>query len=328
MAGLSVSFAPMEGIGTCYYRRIQFASFPEGTEKYYTPFIAVHATPAFKKRDLREIRSEENDKLRSRTVPQLLAGGSAELLWAMEKLHALGYREVNLNLGCPSGTVVKKGHGAGLLADPDKLDRLLGEIFEDRECCSRGTRLSVKTRLGTESTDEFPELLKIFSRYPLCEIIIHPRLLAEQYTGPPHLDRFVWALENTGIPLCYNGDLTSVQDIRRLTELQPDIRRVMIGRGFLRNPAIARELAGGAALSHREFRDFIARIEDAYASILPGERQTLFKLKELWFYWGKNYRTQDGAEASPYIHRIRTASDLGEYRNACRSLYRECVFHV
>ena len=337
-----ISFAPMEGLATCYYRRVHHRLFPEGVGRYYTPFLSVTRSTsdrssdekyAFHKRDLREVRpaedeTEEDSLLRKKTVPQILARTAPEILWAAEKLSGLGYREINLNLGCPSGTVVKKGGGAGMLADPDLLDRVLDAVYSDPLFEKAGVCLSVKTRLGLTDPAEFTRILPVFNHYPLKEIILHPRVRSEQYGGTPHRELFAWALEHTQIPLAYNGDLFTAEEVRAFYEEFPSAEHLMLGRGIVSNPALPREIAGGAPLTLQELMDFIQALTKEYAAILPGERQLLLKLKELWFYLGALFITKnpsDGRDAAFYVKKIRLAKDMSEYRNALRVLYDRCT---
>ena len=320
-----LSFAPMEGIGTCYYRRVHRRLFPEGIERYYTPFLSVYPNLAFKKRDLREITPAEGEPetdtaLRKILVPQIMAKNAPEIVWAAQKLTGLGFREINLNLGCPSGTVVRKGGGAGMLADPAALERLLDAVFSDPSFIASGASLSVKTRLGIRDPEEFYDILPILNRYPVCEIILHPRVQQEQYRGTPHRDLFAWALTHTDKPLAYNGDLFTAEDIAAFREEYPQVSHLMLGRGIVSDPALAREASGGDPLSMPELQRFVFAITEEYAGILDNDRQLLLKLKELWFYMSA-LLVSDEADITRLIRSLLTARDMGEYRNAVRALY-------
>lgn len=345
-----ISFAPMEGIGTCYYRRVHHRLFPEGLDRYYTPFLAVTKSTAdtlspavkyssripgevryaFHRRDLREIRpadtdSPEESALRSMIVPQILARSAPEILWAAKKLTELGFFEINLNLGCPSGTVVKKGGGAGMLADPDRLDRILDEVFSDPGFADSGVRLSVKTRLGSIDPEEFRHILPVLNRYPLCEIILHPRVREELYSGTPHRDMFAWALEHTAHPLAYNGNLFSPEEIVTFRTEFPSVKHIMLGRGIVSDPALARELAGGPLLTMRELNDFVRALTEEYRNILDNEHQLLLKLKELWFYLGALFVDQKGLSPERLLRDLRSARNMSEYRNAVYALRENCT---
>ncbi|MCR5198538.1 MAG: tRNA-dihydrouridine synthase family protein [Prevotella sp.] len=344
-----ISFAPMEGIGTLYYRRVHHRLFPQGIDRYYTPFLSVTRSTAdtlspsgkpssripgetryaFHRRDLREIRPAENEtpevrELRRMTVPQILARTSSEILWAVKKLAGLDYKEIDLNLGCPSGTVVKKGGGAGMLADPETLALVLDEVFSDPLLADGGIRLSVKTRLGLRDPEEFFRILPVFNKYPLSEIILHPRVREEQYGGTPHREIFAWALEHTDLPLAWNGDLFTPDDILAFRGEFPTVTHLMLGRGIVSDPALAREAAGREMLTLSELQTFVRAITGEYAAVLDNERQLLLKLKELWFYMGALFVDANGQPPERLIRDLRSAKNMSDYRNAVYALYDKC----
>ena len=312
----SVSFAPMEGITTRVLRSVHYRLYPSDIDRYYTPFIYVHAGRAFKKRDLRDLTDPVNDAMKELIIPQIMASHADEIIWAVRELSARGFREINLNLGCPSATVVKKGHGAALLAEPDALERLLDSIFGDAAFEDAGVRLSVKTRLGMQDPEEFKRILPVLDRSGVSGIILHPRTQQEKYAGRPHRDYVRWALENTGKPVCYNGDLFAPQDAEALLEELPGLSGLMLGRGLLSDPALAGRIKGKREGEDALFWEWIAALETEYDRFLD-ERQLLFKLKDLWNFACLRFAGDPDAESC--IHRIRIAKNLADYRNA---LYR------
>ena len=234
-----VYLAPLEGVTDAIFRQTHHACFG-GVSKYFIPFVSPTQNLVFTSRDLSAVAPEHNIGVPA--VPQLLAKDSALFNWAAGELAELGYSEVNLNLGCPSGTVTAKGKGSGLLADYPALERFLDGIFGNAPL-----PISIKTRIGYTSADEFERLLALFSRYPVHELIIHPRTRAEFYKGTPHRDVFTRAFSETTLPLCFNGDLFSAEDCRLLTAQCPQTHALMIGRA--KSPSI-----WSAALSSRKSR--------------------------------------------------------------------------
>ena len=175
--------APMEGVTGYIYRNAYHAHF-RPMDKYFTPFLAPKHNGGFSHREINDILPEHNEGMD--TVPQLLTGNSEDFLRAARELKEYGYKEVNLNLGCPSGTVAAKGKGAGFLRDPEGLELFLEQVCEGME--RLGLELSVKTRLGIEEPEEFDRLLSIYNRFPLKELIIHPRVLKDFYKYTPRMD--------------------------------------------------------------------------------------------------------------------------------------------
>ena len=269
-------FAPMEGITGQLFRQVHFRHFPSA-DRYYMPFTAPTGEHRFSGKTLRELSPETVGK--PVAIPQLLTKNAQDFLWAAENLAELGFSEVNLNLGCPSGTVVAKGKGAGMLADPDALDAFLEQIFK-----AAPLPISVKTRLGMKEPEEFSRLLKIYRRYPICELTIHPRTREEYYRGTVHTDIFDAAAAVWESPLCYNGNLFSAGDVKTFEKTHPSVSAVMLGRGLLIDPQLIETLRGQAR-SRERLKDFHNDLCAAYlANTQGGTQNVLPRMKELWFY--------------------------------------------
>lgn len=304
------SLAPLEGITGWLYRQTHHEMFP-GLHRYYTPFFAPTADSPLTGRGLADMHPDHNQGVP--VVPQLLTNRAEDFLAAARLLQDLGYEEVNLNVGCPSGTVVAKGKGAGFLARPQELDAFLDQVFRRLTL-----RVSVKTRIGVTDPDEWPALLEVFSRYPLCELIVHPRLRTDYYRGKVRQEAFAYAVEHTALPLCYNGDLFSVQDCRETARRFPTVSHWMLGRGLVCNPALIRELQGGLPLSKSELIAFHDRLLEGYRALYSGDRPVLGKMKELWFYWSQLFP----APEKP-LKAMRKAKNLTEYTFAAQALFRD-----
>ena len=309
--------APMEGITGYIYRRAQHALFP-AFDKYFSPFLAPRQKKAFNSRETKDILPENNEGMV--LVPQLLTNRGEDFIRAAEKLMEYGYHEVNLNLGCPSGTVVSKAKGASFLEQPKLLEAFLDEVFSAFPASVNGADrldISIKTRLGMEEAEEFLGLMELYRKYPLKELIIHPRVREDYYENRPDWDAFERALADTSFPVVYNGDLFTVGDLNRFRARFPQVDGVMLGRGAVADPSLLRQMKGGAALSGKELACFLDRLAADYETVLSGERDVLFKLKELWFYLGRLF-PDGGAE----LKKIRKAQHFAEYRAAVRSLVR------
>lgn len=243
---MDIRLAPMEGVTDAVCRRVHHRLFG-GVSRYYIPFITPSIHRVFTTRDLRAIAPENNRGVP--VIPQLLTRDPELFLWAAQELHALGYDEVNLNIGCPSGTVTGKGRGAGMLREPEQLRAFLDAIFA---ACP--LPISVKTRIGFDSPDEWPALLSLLKCYPIRELTIHPRTRSEFYRGEVHQDCFDMAAD-CGFRLVFNGNLFTREDCEALQARYPGMP-MMLGRGLLANPALARELCGGAGVTAAELRTY------------------------------------------------------------------------
>lgn len=311
-------FAPMEGITGYIHRNVHHSLFP-GISKYFTAFIAPGQKGKFSAREKNDILPDHNRGIC--TVPQLLTNNPQDFITTAVKLGEMGYREINLNLGCPSRTVVTKYRGSGFLAKPGELDAFFAEVFS--ACGGEGSlgemQISVKTRLGVEEPEEFFRILDIYNRYPLKELIIHPRTQRDFYSGPVHMDLFAYGAEHSRCPVCYNGDIRTGEDMRALEERFPALDRVMIGRGLLVDPALHLQLQGGRMPDKAALRTFHDRIYDWYRQEMPGARPVLFKMKELWAYMGQLF--EDGRRP---LKKIRKAERTEAYEAAVEELFREC----
>lgn len=305
-----LSFAPLEGITGWVYRRAHHAMFP-GLARYYTPFYSPTTDSPLSGRGLTDMHPDHNQGVP--VVPQLLTNRAQDFIAAARILQDLGYEEVNLNLGCPSGTVVAKGKGAGFLAHPQQLEAFLDAIFQELTMA-----VSIKTRVGVASPEEWPALLALFDRYPIRELIIHPRIRLDHYRGPVRMEAFTDALAFTKLPLCYNGDIFSPQDCRDFAARFPQVPHLMVGRGLVCDPALVREFQGGAPLTKAELMAFHDRLLEDYRAVLSGDWPVLGKMKELWTYWSSLFP----APAKP-LKAMRKAKNLDDYRHAAQALFRD-----
>ena len=302
--------APMEGI-TGYIYRNAYEKFFNNIDKYFTPFIVPNNSRSLKTKELRDILPENNEGLN--IVPQILTNDSEGFITLTKKLQQLGYNEVNLNLGCPAGTVVSKFKGSGFLAKREELDRFLDEIYKMDDM-----KISIKTRIGKDSPEEFYELIKIYNKYPLEELIIHPRTRQDFYGGKPNLDVFKDALSLSTNPICYNGDIFTVEDHNKLVETFPKVDKIMIGRGLLANPGLMNEIKNNISLDKKVLKDFHDEILNNYIEVFNEERNAMFRMKELWGYM--IYMFSDNKQ---YAKKIKKAQKLIDYNEAVSSLFKE-----
>jgi len=232
-----VYFAPLEGIGNHIYRGV-FTRHYSGVDRFYTPFIDINADGGMKNRNRNDILPENNAGIC--LIPQVLTKNADALGEVSKTIRDLGYDEINLNMGCPSATVTKKGKGSGMLADTEELDRFLDRAFS----VSR-TRLSVKMRIGIAHESEWEHLMEVLNRYPLCELIVHPRLTSQVYEGEIHEDVFRKIYEISKAPLCLNPGIRTPEDFARFEAAYPALTGLMIGRGLVSDPALAEKIQPG-----------------------------------------------------------------------------------
>ena len=273
---MKLYFAPMEGITGFVYRNTHREYFGENCE-YYAPFINPTECEKKSLKEFKDILPQNN--LNKPIKVQVLTNSTSHYLSTESKIKDLGYDEVNINLGCPSNTVCKKQRGAGFLKDKEALDRFLYEIFE-----KASLDITLKTRLGFSSPDEMYELMEIYNKYPVKELIIHPRTREEFYLGVPHTDVFKNVIKTAKMPLCYNGNIYSKEDAEYIIKEFPNINSIMIGRGALMNPGIFKELETGTKIAKEELIGFLHLLCKNYMEILKSEHYTIGKMKEVLLY--------------------------------------------
>lgn len=302
--------APMEGI-TGYIYRNSYEKFFNNIDKYFTPFIVTNKSRSLKTKELRDVLPENN--IGMNIVPQILTNDSDGFINTTRKLQKLGYDEVNLNLGCPAGTVVSKNRGSGFLAKREELDIFLDEIFK-----IDNMKISIKTRIGKDTPEEFYELIKIYNKYPLEELIIHPRTQKDFYGNKPNLEVFKDALSLSTNPVCYNGDIFTVDDYNELTKAFPEVNTVMLGRGILANPGLMNEIKNNTFIDKEVLKDFHDEILNNYIELFNEDRNAIFRMKELW-----GYMIYIFSDNKKYAKKIKKSQKLSDYNEAVLSLFAE-----
>ena len=305
---MELYFAPLEGITGAEFRRVHHQYFG-GVDKYYAPFISPTVDHLFTPKEKRNLFPEHNVGIP--LVPQLLTKNPDDFTWAADELFAMGYDEVNLNVGCPSGTVVAKGKGSGLMKNPDYLNEFLYEIYR-----KASGKISVKTRLGLNDPEEFHRILQIFSRYPISLLIIHPRVRMDYYKPPIRMEYFEQALRDYEGPLCYNGGLVTARGAVQFGEKYPTVDKLMIGQGLLANPALARQIKGGAPLEREELKGFHDTLYHCYLENFKSGRNTIFHMKELWLFLQRSF---DGGEK--FFKQIKKAEETTKYEQAVEEIF-------
>jgi len=296
--------APLEGVTTPVCRKAHREIFG-GIDKYYTPFLSPNGNLSFQTKEVREISGGERD-----LVPQLLTNRAEYFIWGAREVEKHGYREVNFNLGCPSGTVVAKHKGSGLLTPPEELDAILAEIF----AALPDMAVSIKTRIGRYDTAEWEKLLAVYERYPVAELTVHPRIQKEFYEGSAHRDILRRTQQTTHLPLVYNGDVLTPHD-EGLNYGVP----VMLGRGLARDPSLARRIRGGEAATRQELATFHDTVYTGYRDTLGGALNAIYRMREFWNYLSVNF-----VGTEPYIKRIRKVKTESEYLEAACGILQGC----
>lgn len=288
-------YAPMEGLTDSIYRRLHHKYFG-GIDRYYMPFLSptIHRTLTHK--EDRELPMA--DSVTFCAIPQVLTKVPEDFLWASQVCADRGYTEVNLNVGCPSGTVVSKGKGSGMLRSPAELDAFLEAIFKDSPL-----PISVKTRLGLENPEDFVSLLEVFNRYPIKELTVHPRVRKDFYKEPVREEWFRYAYENSKIPLCYNGNIMTKNQADAVSAQYSGVDAVMIGRALIADPGM---LCGGTTAEALD--GFLSELTEEYIREFGSARNAMFRLKENWGFLRYRFENSD-----KLWKQLRKTTDIHEY---------------
>ena len=271
--------APMEGLTDRIWRQVHQKWFgaADAPTRYYAPFLSPPENRVLIPKKMAELAPEANAG--TVVIPQLLARDGELAAWMIGELRKMGYTEVNLNFGCPSGTVTAKGKGAGMLRDLSKLEVFLDEVFSQAE-----GPISVKTRLGVTSPEEFEAILDLYDRYPICELTIHPRVMRQQYRGQADRAAFAAALPRCTMPVCYNGDVTTAAQLHALEKEFPALSGIMVGRGLIADPALFRRARGGAPAAKEELRGYLTDLYHGYTELFGSAGCAISRMKGHWFY--------------------------------------------
>lgn len=310
---VQLSLAPFQGITDSVYRNI-YTKYFSGIDKYYTPFFTgIH------KDNSRSLRGEEidvncNDV--NTLTPQILGNDADEIIRFADQCQAMGYKEINLNMGCPFPRVANKVRGCGLMAEPQRVREIFDKVFNNIEI-----KFSLKCRLGYYKDTEIDELIDCFNTYPFSEIIIHPRIGKQLYSGSADVDRFAEIAPLIHRPLVYNGDIFSVDDFKRISEKLQSVDMFMLGRGLLTNPFLADEIKGNNVASEDKKEILHGFVVSLYLERLRhagGSPKIIGCMKELWSYMMNSFE-----EPQTVWRKIKKINNLEVYEETVELIFRD-----
>ena len=276
--------APMEGLTGWRWRQVQHEMFGRAA-LYVTPFVSTNGNFSFQRKELEELDPERNRGIP--VVPQILTNRAEYFVWAAKE------------------------------CQPELLRQLLDGIFD----ALPDMKISVKTRIGWERAEEWPALLALLETYPICRLTVHPRVRTQFYKGTADREVFRWTAEHTALPLCYNGDVTTVRDLWEMGEAFPD-DAVMVGRGLVADPSLLRQATGGPAASLEELREFHDRLYGLYCRDFSGDVPVLHHMRELWNYFSRSFR-----ETDTLLRQVRKAGDCRAYETAVRQFFYDAELY-
>ena len=305
---IPIHFAPLQGYTDDVYRRIHH-ELMGGIQTYYTPFLRMEGG-GIRSKDMRDIRPEFNEGVP--VVPQIIVKSMKEFEFLTAIVEEKGYTHVDINMGCPFPLQAKHGRGSGLLAHVDIVEEMAKAMASKSQL-----KFSVKMRLGWENADEWHPVLDVLNATPLEQITLHPRIGTQQYKGSVSMEAFGEFYALCKHPMIYNGDVTSVDDIRKLEAMYPKLAGVMIGRGLLARPSLASEYASGVELPWEKRRpmllDFHDRMKAHYETTANSEAQVHSRLRLFWEYMEEELGRKT-------YKKIMKAGNLKNYLSAVREI--------
>lgn len=275
--------APIQGFTDYVYRKTYSKVF-QGIDKFFIPYISVKNSEILKKYE-KEVLPKNN--IQACVIPQVLAKNQNELLFLSRILNDFGYKEINLNLGCPYPMVTNQEKGAGLLPHPEKIKTMLTDFFE-----KSNLKLSVKLRAGLNSNKEIETIIPVLNDFPLTEVIFHPRIAKQLYKGEIIDSAFEFAFKNLKHTLVYNGDIFSLHDFNNRRKQFPETKNWMLGRGVLMNPFLPAEIKNISISPDEKIKkliEFHQLIFEEYSEIMDNEGNVLNKMKQFWSYFSYSF---------------------------------------
>lgn len=316
--------APMEGLTDYTFRNAYDRTFGQGKiSKYFMPFISPNKSEKFLAKEMRDIDRTNNEGICA--IPQVMANDYGDFVWTAKMLFEnFGHQEINFNAGCPSGTVVSKDKGSGILRDTDKLDKFLYGVFSDSFIQDNKIRVSVKTRIGMDNPEEWDDILEVYNKYELCELIVHPRVRTDYYRNSVNIESVEKAVKFSRNKLCYNGDIFTRKDYLKLTEQFPEIDCIMLGRGLIADPALINVLSSDNPKEYvRDLSKDLSDMKNLHSDVLEnrlqimsGDSHAIHRMKEMWCYMEYIF---DGCKKE--IKAIKKSQKMADYLMAVDILF-------
>ncbi len=297
--------APLRGVTQLQFRTCIARHFP-GFDEAYSPFLTTLAGNKIKRTHLADVLPEKNEALT--LVPQIIGKSPADFKTLLTTLKDLGYKRCDLNAGCPWPMIVKRGRGSGLMKDADNLRAMLDAGVE-----IMGEGLSLKVRLGIDKPDLLEKRMEIINQYPLACLTVHARTAKQMYEGKTDPESFEKILAMAKMPVNYNGDIFTPEDLERFQKRFKGVSGWMVGRGAIRDPALPSKLRGEKlGDNYAALIDFAQDYAETVRSTLEGgPAPFLGRMKEFWSYFKE--ALPNGEEI---WQRVRISKSFEEYDRA------------
>ncbi len=305
--------SPLQGFTDFRFRNAQNKFFG-GIDTFYAPYIRLNGKLIIKSSYERDLLPENNSSLEC--IPQIITNDADEFLFVAKYVQELGYKELNWNLGCPYPMVTKCGMGSGLISDSEKIRQILDKVHSESDII-----VSMKMRLGYDTTTEILDVLPILDTFPIKNIAIHARIGKQLYKGGVHLDAFQNCVATTKHKLYYNGDITTVAKFKEMQERFPTINHFMIGRGLISDPFLPSMIKNNSTEHPKNklhlFEEFHDTLYEGYSQSLSGATHILLKMHHLWEYFAATFSNPHKVEKN-----IRKAKSIKNYEQTVKEVFK------
>ncbi len=298
--------SPLQGFTTFRFRNA-FHQFFDGMDIFYAPYIRFNGKMEIKSVYQRDLLAKNNTGLT--IIPQVMTCSADEFIFAANYVLSLGYKELNWNLGCPYPMVTNRGMGSGLIANPDKIDRIL-----DRVHTATDIIVSMKMRMGYDHRDEILGAFPILEKYPIKSIGIHARIGKQLYKGGVDLEGFQQCIDNTSQKLYFNGDITTVTRFEEMTNRFPSIDHWMLGRGLIADPFLPSMIKNKTHDYPENRIEVFSKYHDtlftAFEQKLTGEKAVIRKMLSYWEYFATTF--PNAKREIKKLTKVKTFEDYDE----------------
>ncbi|MCO4814281.1 MAG: tRNA-dihydrouridine synthase family protein [Flavobacteriales bacterium] len=306
--------SPLQGF-TDYRFRNAFQKFFGGIDTFYAPYIRLNGKFVIKPAYQRDLQLKNNDTLT--VIPQIMTCSADEFLFVVKYVQELGYKELNWNLGCPYPMVTNRGMGSGLIKDPEKIDYILDRVHSETDIV-----VSMKMRMGYETSTEILDVFPVLEKYPIKNVAIHARIGKQLYKGGVDLSSFQKCLDTSKQKIYYNGDITSVHGFLEMSQRFPQIDHWMIGRGLIADPFLPSMIKDNSTEYPENRMEIFGKFHDTlfneFENALSGPKHILMKMHSYWEYFGSSFE-----EHQKLIKKIKKAKSINAYEEAVRLLMYE-----
>jgi tRNA-dihydrouridine synthase len=307
-----LQLAPMQAMTDIHFMNTYHRFFGGFTEMM-APYLMASNNSPIKVKNLQKYYTELNPDIK--LIPQLLSNDAQGMLHFSTLLSELGFSKINWNLGCPFPFVTKKQRGSGLLPFPERIEEILEQVIPNINA-----GLSVKLRLGLVDKNEIKAIIPILNKFPLTEVIVHPRTADQKYEGTADLHFFSEIFPLIKHKVIYNGDIIYKEQVAEMEKEFASIYGYMIGRGAFINPFITKQI-NGINYSHSEglakFREFYFVLHQYYKNKSPKQDGFLSHMKELWGYFSQSFN-----KGESYFFALKSITDIAVFEQTVEHIFK------